>query len=164
MVGKRKRETTVVSRETSDAKESATAARQPQDAQEALRKYFEAHFEPIESLQVANGADSDSETIVSSDNDEGEEEEEEEEDEGEENSEWDGISDDESENTGPEVVDHSIRAPAIEITDKDAKKSFMVGLWLCPFFFQSIFCDGSFWGQASGEQYISSQKLTYEFG
>lgn len=142
MVGKRKRETTVVSRGTSDAKDKATAVRKPQDAQEALRKYFESQFEPIEPLRLANGADSDSETLDSSGHDDSEEED----DDEEENSGWDGISDEESEDTGPEVVDHSIRAQAKELTDKEARKSFMVRFFSFFFFYVINFRDRPFWG------------------
>jgi hypothetical protein len=127
MIGKRKRDTFVVSKSKKDKKdqareESPTATES--SAQDIFRKFFEAQFEPLEAQK--NGATQDESDYGSSRDSEGLE------DSGSE-SEWsglDGEEEDDDENRPVEVVDYT--APSIKadaLMDKRARKAFMVSLW-----------------------------------
>ncbi|EER27284.1 hypothetical protein CPC735_026200 [Coccidioides posadasii C735 delta SOWgp] len=114
MLGKRKREATVVSR---PAEQEDDPLAVPPNSHDLLRKYFEAQFEPLDVPQkgkasVANSPDTES-------------------DDDKEDSEWSGISDDDGDDTSPsdtvpEVVDHST---SHNITkdgfEKELRKQFM---------------------------------------
>ncbi|KAL2787324.1 hypothetical protein BJX66DRAFT_288242 [Aspergillus keveii] len=123
MIGKRKRDTSVVSKSKKDKKdqareESPTATES--SAQDIFRKFFEAQFEPLEAQK--NGATQDESDYGSSRDSEGLE------DSGSE-SEWsglDGEEEDDDENRPVEVVDYT--APSIKadaLMDKRARKAFM---------------------------------------
>lgn len=112
MLGKRKRDIAVVSRDTAKSKSKDSSSDNAfQDAHSKLRSYFEAHFEPLETPVLTNidtAADSTDEELSDSTDES-----------------WNGIGDEENE-TAPEVVDHSSSQHAIEVVDKDILKSFMV--------------------------------------
>ncbi|PWY70209.1 hypothetical protein BO70DRAFT_416115 [Aspergillus heteromorphus CBS 117.55] len=116
MVGKRKRDASVVSRATA-SEDEGIPQQPPVDAsyQDVFRKFFEAQFQPLEEGtggQVAGGDES----------------EEESEDEGPEQSgsepEWGGVSDEDDEVNEVEVVEHR-DAETQALMDKQARKAFM---------------------------------------
>lgn len=120
MVGKRKRDLTVISRATSKPEDDDSTGQQPPpDAQDLLRQYFEARFEPLEHLQPTNRVSTDF-------NDFTDDSEEEEDSDASDEPDWDGVSSEES-SEEPEVVDHSNSNITKDIPDKVALKSFMVG-------------------------------------
>ncbi|KAL3465782.1 hypothetical protein BJX64DRAFT_42772 [Aspergillus heterothallicus] len=121
MIGKRKRDTSVVSRPKKDKKEpireeSPSATRS--DAQDIFRKFFEAQFEPLEVQ--GSGATKDN-SDLRSDN-----ESEDYEDSGS-NSEWSGIEGADSDEDAPvEVVEYAAPSTkADHLMDKRARKAFM---------------------------------------
>ncbi|KAK2742330.1 hypothetical protein FQN57_005418 [Myotisia sp. PD_48] len=124
MLGKRKRETTVVSREKPKPKSNhANSDRTSQQAQEALRKYFESRFQPLEGVisSPGNAIDSTKEDTADNTDESG----------------WSGIDEDEEEEedddtdteASPIIVDYSASASATstidDIIDKSLAKSFM---------------------------------------
>lgn len=114
MVGKRKRETAVVSRSIKTKEASPPPAN---DAQDIFRKYFEAQFEPIEadvpSKRDAEQAESGDEHIDDDDDEISEPD-----------SDWDGVSESDEDNV-VEVVEHK-DASFDDLMDKKARKAFMV--------------------------------------
>ncbi|KAL4807821.1 hypothetical protein BDV18DRAFT_108799 [Aspergillus unguis] len=128
MVGKRKRETVVASRTKSKKSEkreepasdrSASTANES-SAQDRLRKFFEAQFQPLEvkSSTTQDEPESESEEDGDHDGESGEESD------SEAGSEWSGL--DGEENTPVEVVEYS--APSrmgSDMMDKKARKAFM---------------------------------------
>lgn len=119
MIGKRKRDTSVVSRSTkADEQEQETSTpTTPTDVSHDLfRKFFESQFEPLDvpGIQVSRAPESEE------DNDDGESEE------SEVESEWDGITGDGDEGK-VEVVEHQDSSTKTDgLLDKKARKSFMV--------------------------------------
>ncbi|EEQ34084.1 conserved hypothetical protein [Microsporum canis CBS 113480] len=117
MLGKRKRDVTVASRDRAAVdKDKSTHDISSQDAQERLRKYFESRFEPLD-LPVSNpggvqdGSSDAPDTDISDEDD------------------WDGIEDGEKEEDcepAPEVVDYST-APIqrTEVIDKATARKYM---------------------------------------
>lgn len=122
MVGKRKRDTSVVSRSTATEEEDSAPANTDAAAHDVFRRYFEAQFQPLE---LPGGP-------VSQDTENKEKEDDSNEDESEESdigSEWGGISEAEDANDQVEVVEHKDSSVKTDdITDKKARKAFMVTL------------------------------------
>ena len=116
MVGKRKRDASVVSRSTKTEEQDTSIPTTPTDVSHDLfRKFFESQFEPLDvpGGQVSREPESEE------DNDDGESEESEGDD-----SEWDGITGDEGKVEVVEHQDSSTRADGP--LDKKARKAFMV--------------------------------------
>ena len=91
-------------------------------AQEIMRKYFEAQFEPLE---VPGGPVS-----TEKEDSEGSEDEDETE-ESEPNSEWGGFSESEDEDNQVEVIEHKDSSTKSDnVADKRARKAFMVSSML----------------------------------
>jgi hypothetical protein len=112
MLGKRKREIAVVSRGTEKAGSASPPPVTIDDAQELLRRHFESRFEPLD-LPLSTGRSASQSPSESSES-------------GEDNSDWDGLSDG-SEDSGPEVVEHADSfKPSKEVMDKLVRKEFMV--------------------------------------
>ncbi|EEP79482.1 conserved hypothetical protein [Uncinocarpus reesii 1704] len=119
MLGKRKRETAVVSRPT----EQEDPLVVPPNSHDLLRRYFEARFEPLQDLEKNEESAADSSGVESED--------------GSAASEWEGISDDDgdddddtgkvwSSNVVAEVVDHSGANNLDKHEDeKELRKHFM---------------------------------------
>ncbi|KAF9890920.1 hypothetical protein FE257_005177 [Aspergillus nanangensis] len=115
MIGKRKRDTSVVSRsiKTKDQEDTPTAV--DSSYQDVFRKFFEAEFEPLE---VPGGKIARAE--------ESEEDDEDGLEDSEIGSDWDGISAEEDEVNTVEVVDHADSSANAELPlDKKARKAFM---------------------------------------
>lgn len=123
MVGKRKRDTSVVSRatKTEDEDPPTTADVSPHDV---FRRYFEAQFQPLElpgGPVARNTEEGESAGDEDEDEDEGADEE------SDSGSEWSGISETKTGNNKVEVVEHKDSSTkADDITDKKARKAFMV--------------------------------------
>lgn len=122
MVGKRKRETTIVSRSAETKEASPPPAN---DAQDIFRKYFEAQFEPIEhdvpSKRVAEESDSGDEDHIEDDDDISEPD-----------SDWHGLSGGGEKDNAVEVVEHKDASlGANDLMDKQARKAFMVDTHNC---------------------------------
>ena len=85
------------------------------DAQELLRKHFEARFEPLEQIAPTRHDEPDTSSGPVTEEEE------------EENSDWDGISNSDDDAV-PEVVEHtdSYRRSRGDGMDKLARKEFMV--------------------------------------
>lgn len=124
MIGKRKRDTSVVSRsvttETETEDQDTSTPTTPTDTSHDLfRKFFESQFEPLDvpGGQVSREPEPDKD-------DEGKEEEE----ESEAGSEWDGLSGEEE----VEVVEHQ-KPPSKkgDLLDKKSRKAFMVCMDKC---------------------------------
>lgn len=113
MIGKRKRDTSVVSRPTTTDESSPPPA---DNAQDVFRKYFEAQFEPLDLPTAHTANDEDS---VGGDGDEmGSSELE---------SEWEGLEEAGDKCNSVEVVEYKdARLGADDIMDKKARKAFMV--------------------------------------
>lgn len=112
MPGKRKRETTVVSRDVgSETDDSSTAAAHA--SHDVFRHFFESKFQPLDLVQDTHS------TIAQ---EPATDEDSEEESEGE----WQGITD-EDEQQQVEVIEHTDAGHEITATlDKRARKAFMV--------------------------------------
>lgn len=116
MVGKRKRDTSVVSRANKTVKASPSPP-PADDAQDVFRKYFEAQFAPLDLPDKPSTGGSKVE----------EESEEDDDNEGSEMDEqWDGVSEDESDEDIVEVVEHTDIRATDDRMDKQAYKAFMV--------------------------------------
>lgn len=122
MLGKRKRDTQVVSRRKVDAVESESTAKPITNTNEIFRQYFEAQFAPLPEQQNSD--------ISSRDEHESEAEDSASED-GSETSEWSGISD--ATRSQPvavvevNVIDHSSKLPEEDDEFHRARqKAFMV--------------------------------------
>ena len=124
MVGKRKRETAVVSRSTKTKEASPPPSN---DAQDIFRKYFEAQFEPIEQdAPPKRGA----EELNSSEEDHVEDDD----DISQPDSNWDGLDEESDEDNVVEIVEHKdARFGANDLMDKKARKAFMVGTYVSYF-------------------------------
>ncbi|KAL4957779.1 hypothetical protein BDW69DRAFT_2451 [Aspergillus filifer] len=120
MIGKRKRETSVVSRSKSKkgAEETAAAAEPKLNAQDIFRKFFEAQFQPLE----VEGASAGNDEYDSGSDEEGKEEDVSEESEA--GSDFSGF-DDEEENAPVEVVEYQTPSRSTDLMDKRARKAFM---------------------------------------
>ncbi|KAK2742428.1 hypothetical protein FQN55_007866 [Onygenales sp. PD_40] len=118
MLGKRKREVAVVTRETEkDDSEQIT----PDEAQEILRRHFESRFAPLDIPKKR---------IIAVEEEEEEEEEEDISDAGstgdEDGEGWDGLSDGDESEQSAEVVEHTASwGTGMDIFDKQARKAFM---------------------------------------
>lgn len=115
MVGKRKRETAIVSRSTKTKEASPPPAN---DAQDIFRKYFESQFEPIEA-DVPSKRDAEESESGDEDNIEDDD------NISEPDSDWDGVSEESDEDNAVEVVEHK-DASFDGLMDKKARKAFMV--------------------------------------
>lgn len=132
MIGKRKRDTSVVSRSTKAEDEDTPTTTDVSSPHDVFRRYFEAQFQPLElpggpvagnteDKESAEDEDEDEDESADSDSDSG--------------SEWSGISETKTGSNKVEVIEHkgsSIKAD--DITDKKARKAFMVcttasGVW-----------------------------------
>ncbi|KAL4800951.1 hypothetical protein BDV19DRAFT_4824 [Aspergillus venezuelensis] len=122
MIGKRKREKSVVSRSKSKkgAEEPAAAAESKSNAQNIFRKFFEAQFQPLEVEGASAGADeSDSESDEEGDEEDGSED-------SEAGSDFSGFDDEEEEENAPvEVVEYQAPSRSTDLMDKRARKAFM---------------------------------------
>jgi hypothetical protein len=115
MIGKRKRDTAIVSRSPKTEDEEQTSTVADTSAHDLFRKFFEAQFEPLElpGGQINREQESQEDEQDCSDGLES-------------GSEWDGVSE-EDEGNHVEVVEHQDRATKDkEILDKKARKAFMV--------------------------------------
>ncbi|KAL4942125.1 hypothetical protein BDV06DRAFT_222460 [Aspergillus oleicola] len=116
MIGKRKRDISVVSRSKKGAEET-TAAAEP-NAQDIFRKFFEAQFQPLE-VKGASAAEDESEPEYDEEDDSEDDSE-----DAEAGSEWSGF--DGEENTPVEVVEHTAPSRSADaLMDKRARKAFM---------------------------------------
>ncbi|KAJ5191358.1 uncharacterized protein N7498_010343 [Penicillium cinerascens] len=116
MTGKRKRDTSVVSRSKKTGDASPSPPPPADNAQDIFRKYFEAQFAPLDLPATPATGNSNSE----------EDEEEDEDSEGSEMDEqWDGVSEDESDEDVVEVVEHTDTRATDDRMDKKAFKAFM---------------------------------------
>lgn len=118
MVGKRKRDTSVVSRSADDKEPSPTTT--DASTHDVFRRYFEAQFQPLE---LPGGPVSRDTENVEEDDDEVESEE------SDSGSEWGGISEPEDGANKVEVVEHDSSNNTADLMDKKARKAFMV--WHC---------------------------------
>lgn len=118
MVGKRKRDTSVVSRSTTVDEEEKPPTTTDASAHDVFRKFFESRFLPVELRSAP----------VSHDTEEPEgEDDENDSEESESGSEWSGISEPEDKGNTVEVVEHTdSTAKADDVVDKKARKAFMV--------------------------------------
>jgi hypothetical protein len=120
MTGKRNRDTSVVSRSNNSDDASPSPPLTADNAQDVFRKYFEAQFAPLDLPATRPTGGSNSE----------EEEEEDDDSEGSEMDEqWDGVSDDESDEDVVEVVEHTDTRATDDRVDKKAYKAFMVSIY-----------------------------------
>ncbi|KAJ5183110.1 hypothetical protein N7492_000726 [Penicillium capsulatum] len=118
MVGKRKRETAVISRSKNAKDASPSPADSPADnAQDVFRKYFEAQFEPLDvpnkpmnnsSPEKEDGGDSGDDSEVS-----------------ESGTDRDGLSEASDDSNQVEVVEHKAPQLVGDRMDKQARKAFM---------------------------------------
>ena len=116
MVGKRKRDTSVVWR---SEKFEESPPPPPGNAQDVFRKYFEAQFQPLEQF-ARRGSDDDSPSSAEDDDDKDNEDL-------DSNSDWDGLSEADSDENQVEVVEHKeVRITPEDMMDKKARKAFMV--------------------------------------
>jgi hypothetical protein len=116
MLGKRKREIVKVSKrqiETQRNQESAESDTDSIDAQEIFRRHFEAQYAPLPEVPKKV-------KIVQPTTD----------DESEEETDWDGISDDE--NGGVQVIEHTDAQLRMAAMSKEQLKSFMVRTRILP--------------------------------
>lgn len=105
-LGKRKRQTPKAPE--NDSHDDNNAESFQLDAQEILKRHFEARFKPLPQVEKAK--------IV---------EEEKLEDSSEKDSEWDGISEDEEQNN-VQIIEHTDTQPRIATMSKNILKSYMV--------------------------------------
>ncbi|KAL3476107.1 hypothetical protein BJX99DRAFT_258815 [Aspergillus californicus] len=129
MVGKRKRDASVVSRpKKDDTRDESSAATDP-SAQDIFRKFFEAQFEPLESKEESASQDESDESDISdngnyNDDDDDDDIESAEHSGSESESEWSGIEG-VDENTPVEVVEYQAPSMVNGLMDKKARKAFM---------------------------------------
>ncbi|KAI9368766.1 hypothetical protein BJX61DRAFT_199524 [Aspergillus egyptiacus] len=116
MVGKRKRDTAVVSRpKKEESSDDESPAVSELSAQERLRKFFESQFEPLQVQKTAttqreSDDDSDDDSSVHSESE----------------SAWSGIDGESEDNAPVEVVEYSTPSvKANDLVDKRARKAFM---------------------------------------
>lgn len=117
LLGKRKREVAVVSRETKRSV-SASPPPAPVDAQDLLRQYFESQFEPIEQPKPTQESESEDSSAPDTEDEEG--------------SDWDGISDGDGKPAEPEVVDHTnSNCERLNEDDDEIEKIFRKEFMVC---------------------------------
>ena len=137
MIGKRKRDTSVVSRtartsspESTETTNHAPASSDDISSQEIFRRYFESRFLPLDlPKRPDNGRTAEGQRESGVDNSEGEEDD----DDEDSQNEWDGISEGEGveEEGQVEVVEcKDTRNMNDHVVDKKARKAFMVGLYI----------------------------------
>lgn len=117
MIGKRKRDTSVVPRSTTVDEEEPTPTTADSSAHDVFRRYFEAQFQPLE----LPGGPVPREAEIEEDEDEDDESE-----ESDSGSEWGGVSEPEDGDNNVEVVEHDSSNNSADIMDKKARKAFMV--------------------------------------
>ncbi|RHZ71697.1 hypothetical protein CDV55_108140 [Aspergillus turcosus] len=114
MIGKRKRDTAVVSRSSKTEDEEQTSTVADTSSHDLFRKFFEAQFEPLELPGGQINREQESQ-----------EDEQDDSDGSESGSDWDGVSE-EDECNQVEVVEYQDRTTKDkEILDKKARKAFM---------------------------------------
>ncbi|KAL4909467.1 hypothetical protein BDW74DRAFT_174670 [Aspergillus multicolor] len=119
MIGKRKRDTSAVSRSKKGGSREESPAAPDSSAQDKLRKFFEAQFQPLDVKAPA----AEDKSGVESDDDEYDGDSQVEESASE--SEWSGLEGEE-ENTPVEVVEYQAPSrPTGDLIDKRARKAFM---------------------------------------
>ncbi|KAL1969015.1 hypothetical protein VTN77DRAFT_849 [Rasamsonia byssochlamydoides] len=112
MPGKRKRETTVVSRDMASETDDASTTAAPA-SHDVFRQFFESRFQPLNPVQVGNS------TSVQEATTDGDSEEESE-------PEWQGITDEDEDEPQVEVVEHTdTRDATVPTLDKRARQAFM---------------------------------------
>ncbi|KAJ5574121.1 uncharacterized protein N7459_008548 [Penicillium hispanicum] len=117
MVGKRIRDTAVMSRSTDTDEPSPPPAN---NAQDVFRKYFEAQFQPLDLPLARPANDGESDEQEDSDSD-GEDEN------SDMDSDWDGLSEADDDENEVEVIEHKeARVAPEDLIDKKARKAFMV--------------------------------------
>ena len=126
MIGKRKRETSVMLRSTKTEESSPPPA---ENAQDIFRKYFEAQFEPLDLPSAQQSDDDDSDDNEEYDGDEASEPE---------KSDWDGLSEEDEDDNLVEVIEYKdAQIAADDEMDKKARKALLV--WnLHQLLFQSL--------------------------
>ncbi|EAU30549.1 conserved hypothetical protein [Aspergillus terreus NIH2624] len=117
MIGKRKRDTSVVSRSTTVEDEEVSPPPPDTSAQDVFRKFFEAQFQPLE-VPKRQATDTDA-------SEEEDEDEDDESEDGDTGSEWDGLSGDEGASNAVEVISYADSAKTEAPLDKKARKAFM---------------------------------------
>ena len=127
MVGKRKRDSAVVSRSTT-AEDEETNTTPPIDTNphDVFRKFFEAQFQPLDLPgDQAKHDEDESEGGTDEEDTEG----------SESGSEWGGVSEEDDGNNKVEVVEHqALSRKKGDLLDKKARKAFMVRLhYVCNF-------------------------------
>jgi hypothetical protein len=122
MTGKRKRDTSVVSRSNNSDDACPSPPSTADNAQDVFRKYFEAQFAPLDLPAARPGGS----------NSEDEEEEDDDSAASEMDEQWDGVSEDESDEDVVEVVEHTDTRATDDRMDKKAFKAFMVSIY-CTF-------------------------------
>lgn len=120
MIGKRKRDTSVVPRSTTVEDEEVSPPPPDTSAQDVFRKFFEAQFQPLE-VPKRQATDTDA-------SEEEDEDEDDESEDGDTGSEWDGLSGDEGASNAVEVISYADSAKTEAPLDKKARKAFMVCL------------------------------------
>lgn len=117
MLGKRKRDTLVVSRTQSEADTHSSSPSANRDAGDIFRRHFEATFAPLPESKL--------EEVVESD------EEEEGSDDASEVSEWSGLSQSDNEESIVEVVDYTTTQNGHDSDEfhRARQKAFMVRLY-----------------------------------
>lgn len=116
MLGKRKRETQVVSKRNQEIGEQESNATPTIDSSDIFRRHFEASFAPLPEQRVSEGVDDSKEDVEFSEQESGV-------------SEWSGLSESDSDLPVVEVVDHAIAESGIDDEIHRARqKAFMVRL------------------------------------
>lgn len=116
MLGKRKRDITVIQRSLQSRSAPEERVSQPQsDAHEVFRRYFEAQFEPLAELALPQTFVNEEEDQQGQSDDESEE------------STWDGVSDADIASDAVQVIKHGLVAELDDATiDSTELKTFMV--------------------------------------
>jgi len=116
MLGKRKRETQVVSRRNQEIGQPKSSATPAMDSSDIFRRHFEASFAPLPEHMVSKGVEDSEEDVDLSED-------------GSEVSEWSGLSEPNGDLPVVEVVDHAIAESGIDDEMHRARqKAFMVRL------------------------------------
>ncbi|KAL4890459.1 hypothetical protein BDV59DRAFT_94292 [Aspergillus ambiguus] len=118
MIGKRKRDTSIVSRSTTKDETEDSPAALDASAQDVFRKFFEAQFQPLEvpKNRVAFVEKSEEDEVDEEDTSEG----------SDTGSEWGGLSGEEGESPAVEVISYADSSAKTETPlDKKARKAFM---------------------------------------
>jgi len=116
MLGKRKRETQVVTKRKQEIGEQESNATPTRDSSDIFRRHFEASFAPLPAQTVSDGVDDSEEDVEFSERES-------------EVSEWSGLSESDTDLPVVEVVDHAIGESGIDDEIHRARqKAFMVRL------------------------------------